>query len=162
MKSIGLVWVRAKVQSNANQSLTRGQSLRRLDLNTTIVRAKYANKGPRMGYRQANHPRSLRSRGTSRCPSCPPTPKSKTPWKPLETCKQRREEILEESNHHLYIQCSAPIELTTFMRKRYLNSDSKACNSLYHLQKGPNGTIIQITPLRRTCGGLRMAWTCRT
>ena len=41
------------------------------------------------------------------------------------------------------------------MRKRHLNSDSIAHNSLYHLQKGSDGKSIQITPLRRTDGGLR-------
>ena len=41
------------------------------------------------------------------------------------------------------------------MKKRHLNSDSTAHNSLYHLQKGPNGTSIQIIPLRRIDRGLR-------
>ena len=35
-----------------------------------------------------------------------------------------------------------------------MNSDS-ITHSLYHLQKGPDGTSIQIIPLRRTDGGLR-------
>ena len=41
------------------------------------------------------------------------------------------------------------------MRKRHLNNDFTAHNSLYHLQKGLNGTSIQIVPLRCTYGKLR-------
>jgi len=62
---------------------------------------------------------------------------------------------LWEGGHHLHIQCSAPTVLTAFMRKRHLNSDSTTHNSLYHLQKGPDETNIQIIPLRCTHGGLR-------
>ena len=66
-----------------------------------------------------------------------------------------KKENIQEGGHHLRIQCSTPIELATFMRKRHLNSDSTAHNSLYHLQKDLDGTSIQIIPLRRTYGGLR-------
>ena len=60
-----------------------------------------------------------------------------------------------EDGHYLHIQYSAPTELAAFMRKRHLNNDSIAHNSLYHLQKGSDGTSIQIIPLRLTDGGLR-------
>ena len=108
-----------------------------------------------MGYGQTYCPRSPRSRSTSGCPNCPPTSKSRTPWKPSKTCKQRRGEISVKGNHHLHIQCSASTKLAAFIRKRHLNSYLTAHNTLYHLQKGPNGTSISIVPLRRTDGGLR-------
>ena len=60
-----------------------------------------------------------------------------------------------EGGHHLRIQCSTPTELAVFMRNRHLNSDSTAHNSLYHLQKGPDGTSIRIISLRHTDGRLR-------
>ena len=60
-----------------------------------------------------------------------------------------------EDGHYLHIQYSAPIKLAAFMRKRHLNNDSIAHNSLYHLQKGSDGTSIQIIPLRLTDEGLR-------
>ena len=41
------------------------------------------------------------------------------------------------------------------MRKRHLNSNFTAHSSLYYLQKGLDGTSIQITPLRCIDGGLR-------
>ena len=41
------------------------------------------------------------------------------------------------------------------MRKRYLSSDFTTHNPLYHLQKGPDGTSIQMVSLKRTDGGLR-------
>lgn len=47
-----------------------------------------------------------------------------------------------EGNHHLYIQCFAPIELATFIRQRHLNNDLTAHNTRYHLKKGPDGTSI--------------------
>lgn len=143
MKPIGPIWGRAKAQSNANQSLTRRQSLRRPDLNTTLVQAKYENRGPRMRYEQAHRSRSPRSHGTSGCPNYPPTPKSRTPWKLLEMCKQRRDEISIEGNHHLHIQYSAPTELAAFMRKKHLSSNLTAHKSLSYLQNGLNGTSIQ-------------------
>ena len=62
---------------------------------------------------------------------------------------------LFEGGHHLHIQCFALTVLAAFMRKRRLNNDSTAYNSLYHLQKGPDRTNIQIIPLRRTNGELR-------
>ena len=62
---------------------------------------------------------------------------------------------LWEGGYHLHIQCFAPTVLVAFMRKRHLNNDSTAYNSLYHLQKGPDRTNIQIIPLRHTNGGLR-------
>lgn len=47
-----------------------------------------------------------------------------------------------EGGHYLYIQCTAPIELTTFM-----NSNSTTHNILYHLQKGFDGISILIIPV---------------
>ena len=41
------------------------------------------------------------------------------------------------------------------MRKRHLNNDSIAHNSLFHLQKGSDGTSIRIIPLRLTDEGLK-------
>ena len=41
------------------------------------------------------------------------------------------------------------------MRKRHMNSDFTAYSPLYHLQKGPDGTNIQMVPLKRTNGRLR-------
>jgi len=52
-----------------------------------LVQAKYANRGPRMGYRRTHCPRSPKSCSTSRCPSYPPAPKSKTLWKPSKMFK---------------------------------------------------------------------------
>ena len=60
-----------------------------------------------------------------------------------------------EDSHYLHIQYSTPTELAAFMRKRHLNNDSIAHNSLYHLQKGSDGTSIRIILLRLTDGGLR-------
>ena len=57
--------------------------------------------------------------------------------------------------HHLHIQCSTLTKLVAFMGKRHLNSDSTAYNTLYHLQKGLDGTSIQIILLRRIGRGLR-------
>ena len=65
-----------------------------------------------------------------------------------------------EGGHHFRIQYFALIELAAFMRKRHLNSDSTAQNSLYHLQKGLDGTNIRIIPLRRTNGRLRCNRKC--
>ena len=41
------------------------------------------------------------------------------------------------------------------MRKWPQNNGLTAHNSLYHLQKDPDGTSIQRVPLKRTDGGLR-------
>ena len=41
------------------------------------------------------------------------------------------------------------------MRKRHLNSSSTTHNTLYHLQKGLDGTRISVVPLRRTGEGLK-------
>ena len=124
-------------------------------MKTMLVQAKHANRDPRMGYGRTHCPRSPTNNSTSGCLSCPPAPKSRTPWKTSKKCKQRIEEIYVEGNNHLHIQCSASTELAAFMRKIHLNNDTTAHNTLYHLQKGPNGTNIQITLLRCTSGGLR-------
>ena len=155
MKPIGPVREKAKAHSTTNKSLTCRRSPRKSNMKMTLVQAKYVSKGPRMGYERTHCPRSLRNNSTQGCLSCPPAPLSKTPWKTSEKCKQRREEISVEGNHHLHIKCFAPTKLAAFMRKRHLNNDSIAHNTLYHLQKGPNGTNIQTIPLRRVGGGLR-------
>ena len=62
---------------------------------------------------------------------------------------------ISKGGRYFYIQCSAPIELAAFMRKRHLNSDSTAHSSLYLLLKGLDGTSIPVIPLRHTGGGLR-------
>ena len=36
-----------------------------------------------------------------------------------------------------------------------MNSDFTAYSPLYHLQKGPDGTNIQMVPLKRTDGRMR-------
>ena len=108
-----------------------------------------------MGYRRTHCPRSLKICSTSGHPNYPPTPKSRTLWKPSKMCIQRNKEISVEGNHHLYIQYSTPTELTAFLKKRHLNCDFTALNTLYHLQKGLDGTSIQVILLRRTGGGLR-------
>ena len=71
-----------------------------------------------------------------------------------------KKENIWEGGHHLHIQYFAPTKLAAFMRKRHLNSDLTTQNSLYHLQKGLDGTNIQIIPLRRTDGGLRCNRKC--
>jgi len=54
-----------------------------------------------------------------------------------------------------HLMLSTLIELAAFMRKRHLNNDSTTHNSLYHPQKGPDETSIQVIPLRHTGGRLR-------
>ena len=66
-----------------------------------------------------------------------------------------KRKYLERWPSHPHSMLSAPTKLVVFMTKRHLNSDSTAHNSLYHLKKGPNGTSIQVIPLRRTGGRLR-------
>ena len=124
-------------------------------MKTMLVQAKLANRGTRMGYGRTHCLRSLRNNSTTGCLSCPPAPKSRTPWKTSKTCKQRIEEIYVEGTHHLHIQCSTPTKLAAFMRRIHLNSDSTAHNTLYHLQKSLDGTNIQIILLRCTSGGMR-------
>ena len=89
-----------KAHSYANQNLTCRRSLRKANVKTMLDQAKYANRDPRMGNGRTHCPRND---CTSGCPNCPPAPKSRTPWKTLETCKQRREEIFVEDNHHLHV-----------------------------------------------------------
>ena len=149
MRSIGPVLGKAKAHSITNQSLTYRQCPRKSDLKITLIQAKCANRDPMMGCGRTICPRSLRSHGTSRCASCPPTPKSKALWKTTES------ENIWEGGDHLHIQYFVPIELAAFIRKKHMNCDFTAHNSLYHLQKGPYGTSIQIILLRRTDGGLR-------
>ena len=87
MKPISPVREKANAHSSTNQSLTRRRSPRKSNMKMTLVQAKYASRGPRTRYGRTHCPRSPRNDSTSRCPSCPPTPSSKTPWKTSEKCK---------------------------------------------------------------------------
>ena len=73
----------------------------------------------------------------------------------VKVVQATKKKNIREGGHYLHTQYSAPTELATFMRKRHLNNDSTAHNSLYYLQKGSYGTSIPIIPLRLIDEGLR-------
>ena len=66
--------------------------------------------------------------------------------------KEKRK-YLGNENYHFHIQCTIPIKLVAFMRKRHLNSSSTSQNTLYYLQKDSDGINIPITTLRHTVKG---------
>ena len=106
----------------------------------------------------ARHPRSPRSKCTSGEPYLASYTKK---WSNTEDTKVMQ--ATEKGNiwgggHYLHIQYSTPTELATFTRKRHLNSDLTAHKSLYHLQKGLDGTSIQTIPPERYKWRVEMQW----
>ena len=130
LRSMGPAWGWMKAHSYVNLNQAHGLRPRKEDIKTTQNQAKLRKRGSRRRGQQACCSKSLRSKCTSEEPYLDPYTREWSTMEEVRGVQATEKGNIWEGGHHLHIQYFAPTELAAFMRKRNLNSDLTAQNSL--------------------------------